>query len=1025
MMLRRTVLLGVLALGFWVPRPAFAKPEYLWQFAEWREQDLTGGLKLVPEPFQDRRGGYVIDIWDLLGPTVFGDDATLSVAGYNEGNTFFAHAQSPIAGGVAGNTVGGDAFIQVKKRYHKDSDVSALRFTYSAARLEVMDFGSGEPPWKAPYAQITMEVDVFQDGVGYVWGLTQTALARSDVGIDLYDLADDTWVLDVTGETRGPHAQVIDRTPRWQWDCETCTDPAYGFHRAKLRGPYTQDIDLSGVGRDARFTIYFALTVRAVDPSQGETSAYAFARYPLSGEELTDDAVRFESEELTELDIPRCDEPGLAGVACLLDTGLPPESCTDDELPGGFDRHIARARALVSKALEETNAKKLRKLVKSLRGKLEKADRSVRKRESAKRGAKPSPACAADIHGVLGEALGLLDAAVCDPAAGVLRFGAPTYEASEADGAVTLEVLRTGGSTGPLTATVSPSRGIAGATPGLDYARPSSAVTFDDGDVGPHAITVPIIDDRSGEPDESVTLTLSPPGECGTGGAGSSTVLTIIDDDHGTIAPPAETYTVGGTVSGLLGAGLELVEIDSGARVSPGNGPFAFGARFADGSTYEVRVATQPSNPTQICTLTDHTGAIAASDVTDVVVTCATPMPGGGLDPTFGGGGLVTGTLPGDARALVVQNDGKILVLGARALTRFDADGAVDPTFATGGTATVGFGGGLSVEARDLALQPDGRIVVAGSTGAKFGSPTDFAVARYLADGTPDPSFGAGGVVVTDWHGTTDRAYAVLIQDDGKIVVAGHAGTPPTSATGNDYAVARYTSTGELDASFGTGGKAETNVAGRTDLAYAAALQPDGAIVLAGRAGVDGAADPDVGIVRYRGDGSLDATFGSSGVVLIDVSGGSWDEASDVAVTSDGAILVAVQALVGATFDYALARFRADGALDTAFGTHGVTTTAFAAGDDYARAMSLRPDGRIVVVGQASSATGSDFGVARYHADGSPDTTFGNGGQLAVDFFGKADGAGCVVTRADGAILVGGLASNGSGSGFGLVRIVP
>ncbi len=195
------------------------------------------------------------------------------MAGYNEGNTFFADARSPLRGGLAGNTVGGDAFIQVKKRYRKDSDVSALRFTYSSASLEVMDFGSGAPPWKAPYAEITMEVDVFQDGVGYVWGLSQTAVARSDLGIDLADLADDIWVLDIGGETRGPKAQVVDRIARWQWDCPTCGEGAYGFHRAKLKAPYTQDVDLSAIPRDARLTLYFALTVRAVDPSQGETAA--------------------------------------------------------------------------------------------------------------------------------------------------------------------------------------------------------------------------------------------------------------------------------------------------------------------------------------------------------------------------------------------------------------------------------------------------------------------------------------------------------------------------------------------------------------------------------------------------------------------------------------------------------------------------------------------------------------------------------------------------------------------------------
>ena len=276
------------------------------------------------------------------------------------------------------------------------------------------------------------------------------------------------------------------------------------------------------------------------------------------------------------------------------------------------------------------------------------------------------------------------------------------------------------------------------------------------------------------------------------------------------------------------------------------------------------------------------------------------------------------------------------------------------------------------MEAQDLAVQPDGRIVVAGYTGPRFGSPTDFAVARYLADGTPDPTFGTAGVVVTDWHGSTDRAYAVLIQSDGRIVVAGHAGTPTVSGPDNDFAVARYTASGALDASFGDGGKAETGVAGLADFAYAAALQPDGSIVLAGRAGTTGGADPDVGLVRYLADGTLDPTFGRAGVVLIDVSGGSWDEASDVAIAGDGGILVAVQAVAGTTFDFALARFRSDGAVDTGFGTQGVVTTGFGAGDDFARGMSLQPDGRIVVVGQSSSATVSDFGIARYLADGTP-----------------------------------------------------
>jgi len=103
----------------------------------------------------------------------------------------------------------------------------------------------------------------------------------------------------------------------------------------------------------------------------------------------------------------------------------------------------------------------------------------------------------------------------------------------------------------------------------------------------------------------------------------------------------------------------------------------------------------------------------------------------------------------------------------------------------------------------------------------------------------------------------------------------------------------------------------------------------------------------------------------------------------------------------------------------------GVVTTAFGGGHDYARAMTLQPDGRIVVVGQSSSATVSDFGIARYLADGTLDAAFGDGGRLALDFFGAGDGAKCVATQSDGKLVVGGLATNGTSTGVGLVRLAP
>jgi len=544
-------------------------------------------------------------------------------------------------------------------------------------------------------------------------------------------------------------------------------------------------------------------------------------------------------------------------------------------------------------------------------------------------------------------------------------------------------------------------------------------VTFADGEVGPRDIVVPIVDDRAGEPDEDVTLTLSTDGGCGDA---SQAVLTIVDDDRASVAPPPATYAVGGTVAGLQGTGLELVEIGSGARVMPGNGAFAFGARFDDGTAYDVRVATQPGNPVQICTVANGLGTIAAADASDIVVTCTTPAPAGGLDAGFGGGGLVTGNPAGGARALALQQDGKLLVLGATTLSRLDGAGIPDATFGTGGSVAIAFAGGLDVEAQDVALQPDGRIVVAGYTGVKFGSPADFAVSRFMPDGSLDGMFGTGGTVVTDWAGSTDRAYAVLVQGDGKIVVAGHAGS---AASGSDFAVARYTAAGALDTSFGSGGKVSTNVAGQTDLAYAAALQPDGRIVVTGRAGVSGGADPDVGIVRYETDGHLDGSFGTGGVVLVDVSGGSWDEASDVGIAADGGILVTVQALVGGAFDFAVARFTPGGSLDTGFGANGVVTTDFGAGHDYVRALALQPDGRIVVAGQSASATVADFAVVRYEADGTLDASFGSGGAITVDFFGSIDGATCLVRQPDGKLVVGGAARNGAVGALGLARIVP
>ena len=160
--------------------------------------------------------------------------------------------------------------------------------------------------------------------------------------------------------------------------------------------------------------------------------------------------------------------------------------------------------------------------------------------------------------------------------------------------------------------------------------------------------------------------------------------------------------------------------------------------------------------------------------------------------------------------------------------------------------------------------------------------------------------------MMTDFNASDDDAYAVALQTDGKIVVAGSA----SSNTGKDFALARYNTNGSLDAGFGTGGKATTDFASDNDDAHGMAIQSDGRILAAGSVNSANPAYSDFGLVRYNADGSLDAAFGVGGRVTTDFSGNE-DRASGVAVQSDGEIVAAGYALssVGYSYDFALARY--------------------------------------------------------------------------------------------------------------------
>lgn len=387
----------------------------------------------------------------------------------------------------------------------------------------------------------------------------------------------------------------------------------------------------------------------------------------------------------------------------------------------------------------------------------------------------------------------------------------------------------------------------------------------------------------------------------------------------------------------------------------------------------------------------------------------------GDLDVTFGASGLVmtdfgSGTAFGYGVAL--QSDGRIVAVGQSgndfALARYDTNGNLDATFGAFGRVATDFAGGLD-SGRGVAIQSDGKIVAAGYTSSSF------ALSRYNPDGTLDATFGAGGKVVTSFFGLLDRAFAVAVQSDAKIVVAGFA----IDLTGHsNFAVARYNSNGSLDAGFGTGGKFTYQFTGVSDAADALTIQPDGKLLVGGRAG------NQWGVIRVLANGSgLDPVFNGSGQVTMFTGDANTAGAGEVLVQPDGAI-VGVGVTVDATKDFALARFSPVGALDvTGFDAPlGSATLDFAGGADSGQSGALEGDGKVVAVGVATVGAHTDFALARYNTNGTSDAGFHGTGKVTTDFAGLDDMANAVAIQGDGRIVAVGTASTATGTDFALAR---
>jgi uncharacterized delta-60 repeat protein len=379
----------------------------------------------------------------------------------------------------------------------------------------------------------------------------------------------------------------------------------------------------------------------------------------------------------------------------------------------------------------------------------------------------------------------------------------------------------------------------------------------------------------------------------------------------------------------------------------------------------------------------------------------------GGLDPTFGKGGIVVtdfGDHNDNAHAVALQPDGKILaaglVLGDFGVARYGTDGTLDGSFGAGGKVTTDILG-LSDQANALAVQPDGKILLAGQA-FSLTTAYDFAIVRLNPDGSLDSSFGNNGKVLSDFSGSIDIAYAMCVQTDGKILLAGE-----TQDTRLHIGLARYNQDGTLDSTFGNGGKVTTTSLQGTNRILALAIQNDGKIVGAGTTFNPDTAF-DFAVTRYNADGTVDMTFGSGGAVTTDFFEAP-DVATSVAIQPDGKIITGGWTLNEFVFktDFALARYGTDGSLDTSFGVNGKVVNDFAHSADEANAMVLQPDGKIVLAG-TSASTSTHIALARYLGNGSLDVSFGSGGKIITDVLGTQDNALGLALQPDGKLVAAG-----------------
>ena len=384
----------------------------------------------------------------------------------------------------------------------------------------------------------------------------------------------------------------------------------------------------------------------------------------------------------------------------------------------------------------------------------------------------------------------------------------------------------------------------------------------------------------------------------------------------------------------------------------------------------------------------------------------------GTLDSSFGSGGIVRMDISSYfnevAKSVITQPDGKIIVAGYHAdhikdnfcLVRFNHNGSVDSSFGPDGVVITNFTN-TSI-ASDIALQTDGRIIVAGHSWGT--TDNEFALARYNPDGSPDSTFGTLGLVMTPFSGKSAAARTLKIQNDGKIIVGGHVYT--VGIDWDEFALARYNPDGSLDNTFGTSGQLTTSFgAGTRNWINSIQLQPDGKIV------AGGFSNNQFAIARYHSNGTLDNTFGTSGLVTTLIPGTTQGVINAVALSPSGSIFAGGFS-VDTMSNFTIVKYNSSGIPDNTFGSSGILVSKISPEQDAIADILIQADNKLLVGGSTNESSIFQFVLARFDSLGNPDPTFGTAGIVKTLIHPTFNQLEAITLQPDGKILATGFVGN-------------